>query len=331
MASPGILEESSSGDVCSGGCPDQWEEKTEEELQCQFEQAAKHVQNVASVASTEQLLYLYARYKQVKVGRCNTPKPGFFDYEGKKKWEAWKALGDYSHQQAMTEYIETVKKLDPDWSPQSHSLQQRTFKLMLEFEAQIKDSNNGKIYSRQIQSCLEDKSVFKVKALEEPYKEPKTTFGGPVVSCLYKVQETLREEDKDIFDYCRENNHSRVSHALSTGSVDVNVADDEGRSLLHWACDRGHTQLVSVILFHNAHINMQDSEGQTPLHYASACEFPDIVDLLLDHGADPSLVDNDGFQPHEVTDSKTIAAMLQQHASNGEHNKPPSLLLEMPQ
>ncbi|NP_001089443.1 acyl-CoA-binding domain-containing protein 6 [Xenopus laevis] len=286
MASPGILEESSSGDVCSGGCPDQWEEKTEEELQCQFEQAAKHVQNVASVASTEQLLYLYARYKQVKVGRCNTPKPGFFDYEGKKKWEAWKALGDYSHQQAMTEYIETVKKLDPDWSPQ---------------------------------------------ALEEPYKEPKTTFGGPVVSCLYKVQETLREEDKDIFDYCRENNHSRVSHALSTGSVDVNVADDEGRSLLHWACDRGHTQLVSVILFHNAHINMQDSEGQTPLHYASACEFPDIVDLLLDHGADPSLVDNDGFQPHEVTDSKTIAAMLQQHASNGEHNKPPSLLLEMPQ
>ncbi|XP_041446452.1 acyl-CoA-binding domain-containing protein 6-like isoform X2 [Xenopus laevis] len=104
-------------------------------------------------------------------------------------------------------------------------------------------------------------------ALEEPYKEPKTTFGGPVVSCLYKVQETLREEDKDIFDYCRENNISRVSHALSTGIMDVNIADDEGRSLLHWACDRGHTQLVSVVLFHNAHINIQDSEGQTPLHY----------------------------------------------------------------
>ncbi|NP_001008065.2 acyl-CoA-binding domain-containing protein 6 [Xenopus tropicalis] len=286
MASPGVLEESSSGEACSGGCPEQWEEKTEEELQGQFEQAAKHVQNGASVASTEQLLFLYARYKQVKVGRCNTPKPGFFDYEGKKKWEAWKALGDYSCQQAMNEYIETVKKLDPDWSPQ---------------------------------------------ALEEPHKEPKTTFGGPVVSCLYKVQETLREEDKDIFDYCRENNISRVSHALSTGAIDVNVADDEGRCLLHWACDRGHTQLVSVLLFHNAHINMQDSEGQTPLHYASACEFPDIVDLLLDHGADPSLVDNDGFQPHEVTDSKNIAAMLQQHASYGEHNKPASLLLEMPQ
>ncbi|KAM4723217.1 acyl-CoA-binding domain-containing protein 6 [Rhinophrynus dorsalis] len=291
MASPEVFEEfSSGGEACSGGCGDLGdfllEDKGEDELQSNFEQAAQHVQKLAHVASTDQLLYLYARYKQVKVGRCTTPKPGFFDYEGKKKWEAWKALGDYSRQQAMLEYIETVKKLDPDWSP---------------------------------------------KATEEPREERKTTFGGPVVSCLYKVQETIREEDKDIFDYCRENDISRVSHGLSTGAIDVNVADDEGRSLLHWACDRGHTQLVSLLLFHNAHINMQDSEGQTPLHYASACEFPDIVDLLLDHGANPSLVDNDGFQPHEATDSKEISDMLQQHASYGEHDKPPSLLLEMPQ
>ncbi|KAG8436798.1 hypothetical protein GDO86_007762 [Hymenochirus boettgeri] len=262
------------------------DETTDEELQWQFEQAAKHAQNVAHVASTEQLLYLYARYKQVKVGKCNTSKPGFFDYEGKRKWEAWKALGDYSCQQAMHDYVDTIKKLDPDWSP---------------------------------------------PALEESYKEPKTTFGGPVISCLYKVQETLREEDKDMFDFCRENNISRVSHALTNGDIDVNAVDDEGRSLLHWACDRGHTQLVSVLLLNNAKINMQDSEGQTPLHYASACEFPDIVDLLLKHGADPSIVDNDGFQPHEATDSKEICAVLKQHASYREHSKPPSLLLEMPQ
>lgn len=31
--------------------------------------------------------------------------------------DAWKSLGDYSQQQAMREYIETIKKLDPDWSP----------------------------------------------------------------------------------------------------------------------------------------------------------------------------------------------------------------------
>ncbi|XP_075038380.1 acyl-CoA-binding domain-containing protein 6 isoform X2 [Mixophyes fleayi] len=217
----------------------------------------------------------------VKVGKCTTSKPGFFDYEGKQKWEAWKSLGDYSRQQAMRDYVETVKKLDPAWSP---------------------------------------------KAFVDPVEEHKTTFGGPVVSCLYQVQEILRDEDKDIFDYCRENDISRISQALATGAIDVNVADDEGRSLLHWACDRGRTELVSILLFHNAHINMQDDEGQTPLHYASACEFTDIVDHLLDHGADPSLVDNDGFQPHEATDNREISDMLKQHATFGEHDKPPSLL-----
>ncbi|EMP34482.1 Acyl-CoA-binding domain-containing protein 6 [Chelonia mydas] len=70
-------------------------------------------------ASREQLLYLYARYKQVKFGNCNTPKPSFFDFEGKQKWEAWKALGDSSPHQAMQEYIATVKKLDPSWNPQN--------------------------------------------------------------------------------------------------------------------------------------------------------------------------------------------------------------------
>ena len=58
-----------------------------------FEKAAAQLQGLVQVASREQLLYLYARYKQVQVGNCNTPKPSFFDFEGKQKWEAWKALG----------------------------------------------------------------------------------------------------------------------------------------------------------------------------------------------------------------------------------------------
>ncbi|KAG8555514.1 hypothetical protein GDO81_017730 [Engystomops pustulosus] len=181
----------------------------------------------------------------------------------------------------MRDYIETVRKLDPDWKP---------------------------------------------KEPEEPVEKHKSTFGGPVVSCLYQEQETLRDEDKDIFDYCRENDILRISQALALGTIDVNAADDEGRSLLHWACDRGRTELVSLLLFHNAHINMQDAEGQTPLHYASACEFSDIVEMLLEHGADPTLVDHDGFQPHEATDNKEISEMLKEHVSFGEHDKSPSLL-----
>ncbi|NXR62037.1 ACBD6 protein, partial [Rhadina sibilatrix] len=235
-----------------------------------FEQAAERLPSLLAAASKEQLLYLYARYKQVKLGTCNTPKPSFFDFEGKQKWEAWKALGDTSPHQAMQEYIAAVKKLDPSWNPQT---------------------------------------------TEKRGKEGKTGFGGPVISSLYQEEEIIREEDKNIFDYCRENNIDYVTKAIQSKKVDVNVTDEEGRALLHWACDRGHKELVSVLLQNAADVNIQDGEGQTALHYAATCEFLDIVELLLQSGADPRLRDQEGCLPEEVTDSKAITSALQQHGT----------------
>ncbi|GAA6078873.1 acyl-CoA-binding domain-containing protein 6 isoform X2, partial [Tachysurus ichikawai] len=59
--------------------------------------------------------------------------------------------------------------------------------------------------------------------------ERRTAFGGAAVSCLYQ-QETIREEDKNIFDYCRENNIEQVRTALGTHNVDVNTKDEESSS-----------------------------------------------------------------------------------------------------
>ncbi|XP_059947163.1 acyl-CoA-binding domain-containing protein 6 isoform X1 [Mesoplodon densirostris] len=234
-----------------------------------FEKAAAHFRGLVQGASREQLLYLYARYKQVTVGNCNTPKPSYFDFEGKQKWEAWKALGDSSPSRAMQEYIAVVKKLDPSWNPQSP-------------EKKGKEANIG--------------------------------FGGPVVSSLYH-EEIIREEDKNIFDYCRENNIDHITKVFKSKNVDVNMKDEEGRALLHWACDRGHKELVTVLLQHRADINCQDNEGQTALHYAAACEFLDIVELLLQSGADPTLRDQDGCLPEEATGCREVTLMLQRHTT----------------
>ncbi|XP_053806888.1 acyl-CoA-binding domain-containing protein 6 isoform X1 [Vidua chalybeata] len=294
MASPPLSAAGGSGGELSSGSeaaatgaalPDR-------DLPALFEQAAERLPSLLPAVSKEQLLYLYARYKQVKLGTCNTPKPSFFDFEGKQKWEAWKALGDTSPHQAMQEYIAAVKKLDPSWNPQTP---------------------------------------------EKRGKESKTVFGGPVISSLYQEEEIIREEDKNIFDYCRENNIDYVTKAIQSKKVDVNVTDEEqrqdpwlecfrpargmsfwglgiqGRALLHWACDRGHKELVSVLLQNAADVNIQDGEGQTALHYAATCEFLDIVELLLQSGADPGLRDQEGCLPEEVTDSKAITSALQQH------------------
>ncbi|KAM9212395.1 acyl-CoA-binding domain-containing protein 6 isoform 3-T3 [Dugong dugon] len=146
-------------------------------------------------------------------------------------------------------------------------------------------------------------------------KEANTGFGGPVVSSLYH-EEIIREEDKNIFDYCRENNIGHITKAIKSKNVDVNMKDEEGRALLHWACDRGHKELATVLLQYRADINCQDNEGQTALHYAAACEFLDIVELLLQSGADPMLRDQDGCLPEEVTGCKAVSLMLQQHTAS---------------
>ncbi|KAG1971986.1 acyl-CoA-binding domain-containing protein 6 [Pimephales promelas] len=235
----------------------------------EFEVAADRVRELAQTASREQLLYLYARFKQVKVGKCNTAKPGFFDFEGQRKWSAWKQLGDMSAEQAMQEYVSCVHAMDPEGSE---------------------------------------------KSSERSGGHNRTGFGGPAVSSLYQ-EEKIREEDKNIFDYCRENNIEHVSKAISSKKVDVNARDEEGRALLHWACDRGHKDLVSLLLQNNADINSQDDEGQTALHYASACEFAEIVELLLKTGADPSIKDQEGSLPEEVTESTAISSLLRQYTA----------------
>ncbi|KAA0714208.1 Acyl-CoA-binding domain-containing protein 6 [Triplophysa tibetana] len=239
-----------------------------EDLENEFEAAADRVRDLVQTASREQLLYLYARYKQAKVGKCNTSKPGFFDFEGQRKWSAWKQLGDMSAEQAMQEYVSCVQVLDPDSSQK---------------ERRGGDNRSG-------------------------------GFGGPAVSSLYQ-EEKIREEDKNIFDYCRENNIEHVSKAISSKKVDVNAKDEEGRALLHWACDRGHKDLVSLLLLNNADINNQDDEGQTALHYASACEFAEIVELLLKAGADPSIKDLEGSLPEEVTECSAISSLLRQYTA----------------
>uniref|UniRef100_A0A1A8HSW3 Acyl-CoA-binding domain-containing protein 6 n=1 Tax=Nothobranchius kuhntae TaxID=321403 RepID=A0A1A8HSW3_NOTKU len=244
------------------------EEMEGEELEQEFESAADRVRDLIQTASRDQLLYLYARFKQVKVGKCNTPKPGFFDFEGQRKWLAWKQLGDMDAEQAMREYITCVNVLDPEGTTK-----------------------------------------------ERRGAERRTGFGGAAVSSLYQEEETIREEDKNIFDYCRENNIDHIQKAISSQKLDVNTRDEEGRTLLHWACDRGHKELVSLLLQHKADINSQDNEGQTALHYASACEFADIVELLLNAGADPFIKDMEGSLPEEVTESSAISSLLRQYTA----------------
>lgn len=81
------------------------------DLKALFEQAAKDVQALAERPDNDTLLRLYGLYKQGSEGDVSGPKPGFFDFVGTAKYEAWSKLQGTRQEQAMQHYVDLVRKL----------------------------------------------------------------------------------------------------------------------------------------------------------------------------------------------------------------------------
>ena len=81
------------------------------DLKSRFEQASKDIQSLPERPDNDTLLRLYALYKQGSEGDVSGPKPGFFDFVGTAKHEAWAKLKGTSSDEAMKKYIDLVKKL----------------------------------------------------------------------------------------------------------------------------------------------------------------------------------------------------------------------------
>ena len=81
------------------------------DLKARFEQAAKDVQGLSERPDNDTLLRLYALYKQGSEGDVTGPKPGFFDFVGTAKYEAWAKLAGTPQDDAMKKYVDLVKKL----------------------------------------------------------------------------------------------------------------------------------------------------------------------------------------------------------------------------
>ncbi len=81
------------------------------DLKQKFEQAAIDVKDLSERPDNETLLRLYALYKQGSEGDVSGEKPGFFDFVGTAKHEAWGKLKGTAQDEAMRKYVDLVKKL----------------------------------------------------------------------------------------------------------------------------------------------------------------------------------------------------------------------------
>jgi len=82
------------------------------ELSDRFAQAQIDVKTLTTRPSNDDLLALYANFKQATDGEASgAKKPGRFDLVGKAKYDAWTKLAGTSSDAAMTTYVATVERL----------------------------------------------------------------------------------------------------------------------------------------------------------------------------------------------------------------------------
>ena len=81
------------------------------DLQARFETAAQEAKQLPERPDDDTLLKLYALYKQATMGDVSGKRPGFTDFVGRFKYDAWAKLRGTAKEEAMGAYIDLVESL----------------------------------------------------------------------------------------------------------------------------------------------------------------------------------------------------------------------------
>ena len=81
------------------------------DLKTTFETAVRDSKSLPEKPDNQTLLELYALYKQATEGDAAGERPGFADFVGRAKWDAWDARKGIDADAAMQSYVDLVESL----------------------------------------------------------------------------------------------------------------------------------------------------------------------------------------------------------------------------
>ncbi|MBL0719127.1 acyl-CoA-binding protein [Piscinibacter sp. Jin2] len=81
------------------------------DLRILFEQAVAASKQLSERPDNATLLKLYALYKQATAGDAEGERPGFADFVGRAKFDAWAELKGLAPDAAMQKYIDLIEDL----------------------------------------------------------------------------------------------------------------------------------------------------------------------------------------------------------------------------
>lgn len=245
----------------------------EDENDILFTKATQQVQKTHDKILPHDLLQLYALFKQATVGKCDTPKPGIFNMQGRAKWCAWQDLADMPSDFAKQRYIEKVREVDPEWY---ENIQQ---------SGHTGGSGAGNFGG----------TGWVVHSVEMPPED--MHYHKP-------------DHEKTIFDFVKDRNVLMVKALLKES--DLYALDESGLGLIHWATDANDLDMLSLLLSSGCPVDLRDADQQqTALHYAASCGHLECVRLLLQYGADRMAKDVEDQTCIDVADDPAIRSILE--------------------
>lgn len=93
--------------------------------------------------------------------------------------------------------------------------------------------------------------------------------------------------DLALVEAVKAGNTTQVHHLIQQG-VDVNAAEPDGTTALHWAAYSNATEMAQALLSAGAVANVGNRYGVRPLSLAAVTGRADVIAALLDAGANPN-------------------------------------------
>lgn len=221
-----------------------------------FEKAADHMPSLVTRLEEKDLLYLYARFKQVTVGNCDIGKPSFFDFQGRKKWSAWKDLGDQSKELARAEYISKIQECDPSWDPENTK---RFFSGVTVSKVLVENQEDDVGERTKFDLCREG-------LVEELAK----TFESDDLMLL-------DDDNRTLLHWACDRGQSNIVEFLLEKGIDANAKDADLLTPLHYAVQCGYLNIVKVLLSCGADPKQTDIDGETPMDFADSLELQQLL------------------------------------------------------
>lgn len=207
-----------------------------------FDQAAEFLKQNHNLLTPDELLELYAYYKQGTEGDCNTTKPGIFQIQSRAKWFAWNQQKGVTKNDARVMYVNKLAEKFPHW--QEKLLQPGP--AVSRFAMPLEESNSADL---TVADLIKTGNSSELQAILK-------NLGNEI--------NDLDESGMGLIHWCTDRGHANALELLlSHPNLDINLKDSDGQTALHYASSCGHQDCLRILVAAGADKSLMDDDGNT--------------------------------------------------------------------